>query len=77
MPPRALVYLMLLSSTGFAAPAGTAASLLGVHYSEWFAADPTQMATDSSGALYILGYYTLPNGVTLPTGNAASSALYP
>jgi uncharacterized protein (TIGR03437 family) len=45
--------LMVLTSTAFAA-SGTSANLLGVNYSEWFAAT-TQMATDASGALYLLG----------------------
>ena len=61
MRRRAFVFLMLLTSTGFAA-AKTSANLLGMNYSEWFAPFPGQIATDSSGALYILGYYSLPNG---------------
>ena len=51
---------MLLTSTGFAAPA-TSANLLGVDYSEWMTAT-TQMATDSSGALYLLGSCPLASG---------------
>jgi hypothetical protein len=52
MPPRAFVWVMQLTSAGFAA-AATSANLLAVDYSEWFAA-ATQMATDASGALYLL-----------------------
>ena len=55
---------MLLTSTGFAAGA-TSANPLGVDYSEWFnAATTTQMATDSSGALYVSGIYALPSGMS-------------
>jgi uncharacterized protein (TIGR03437 family) len=53
MPRRALAYLMLLTSTA-AAAAGAPTSLLGFNYSEWLGA-ATQMAADTSGALYLLG----------------------
>jgi uncharacterized protein (TIGR03437 family) len=53
MPRRAFAFLVLLTSTGFAAR-GNSPNLLGLNYSEWLAAT-TQMATDTSGALYLLG----------------------
>lgn len=63
MPGRAFACLTLLTTTAFAA-AGTSTNLLGVNYLEWFAPDANQIATDSSGALYILGYYSLPSGMS-------------
>jgi uncharacterized protein (TIGR03437 family) len=53
MSPKALVCLLLLTFASFAAPTASA-NLLGEGYSEWLAAT-TQMATDNSGALYLLG----------------------
>jgi hypothetical protein len=56
---RALVCFVLLTSTGFAATE-TSPNLLGLSYSEWFAANASQIATDNSGALYILAPYAVP-----------------
>src|SRR5665213_3024916 len=61
MLQRTFAYLMLLTPIGFAA--ATSANPLGVDYSEWFNA-ATQMATDSSGALYVSAYYPLPSGMS-------------
>lgn len=56
MRVRALFCLALLTATG--AIAASSPSLLGVDYSEWLALNPQQIATDSSGNLYILSQYT-------------------
>src|SRR5664279_3694425 len=56
---RALLCLVLLTSTGFTAT-GASPNLLGLSSSEWFAANPTQIAMDNSGALYILAPYAVP-----------------
>lgn len=53
----------LLSAT--AAIAATSGFLLGVDYSEWTATNASQIATDSSGALYILTSFPSP-GVLPP-----------
>jgi uncharacterized protein (TIGR03437 family) len=50
MPSKSVLVLTLLVAANAAA---ASANLLGVDYSEWFAAG-TQMATDTSGALYLL-----------------------
>jgi len=56
MPARALLCLALLSGT--CAMAASSGFLLGADYSEWLPAYVTQIATDSSGALYILSACT-------------------
>jgi uncharacterized protein (TIGR03437 family) len=52
MPGRTLLCLALWSASG--ATAATSAFLLGVDYSEWLSPNAVQIATDRSGALYIL-----------------------
>ena len=52
MRARALLCLALVSATG--ALAASSGFLLGVDYSEWLTPDVTQIATDGSGALYVL-----------------------
>ncbi|MGB7760815.1 MAG: hypothetical protein WBL61_13360 [Bryobacteraceae bacterium] len=59
MRVRALVCLALLSAAG--AMAATSGFLLGLDYSEWFVPEVMQIATDGSGALYIL---SATNGAT-------------
>lgn len=68
MPRKALACLLLLTSAGFAA-APTSATPLGVDYSEWFVS-AEQLATDSSGYLYVLASYALPT-----SGMSASSVI--
>src|ERR1019366_6242245 len=52
---RTLLCVALLSASG--ATAATSGFLLGVDYSEWLGLDTTQIATDRSGALYILSTF--------------------
>jgi uncharacterized protein (TIGR03437 family) len=52
MTTRLLVFLVLVSAAS--AMAASSGFLLGADYSEWLAPYVTQIATDSSGALYIL-----------------------
>lgn len=64
---RTLLCLALLSASG--ATAATSAFLLGVDYSEWLTPNARQIATDNSGALYILSAFpistdTPPSSVT-------------
>src|ERR1039458_7629358 len=63
---RPFLCLILLSATG--AAAATSAFQLGVNYSEWlgFPANGAQLATDSSGAAYLLTN-TLQSNVALST----------
>ena len=68
MPRKVLACLLLLTSAGFAA-APTSATPLGVAYSEWFVS-AEQLATDSSGYLYVLASYALPT-----SGMSASSVI--
>ena len=56
MRARALLCLALLSATG--AMAASSGFLLGADYSEWLPAHVTEIAADSSGALYILSACT-------------------
>jgi hypothetical protein len=52
MLARTLLSLALWSAT--VATAATSGFRLGVDYSEWLNPNPVQIATDRSGALYIL-----------------------
>ena len=52
-----LLCLVLLSATG--ATAATSGFLLGVDYSEWLTPNARQIATDSSGTLYILSAFPI------------------
>ena len=60
MPRMIFACLALAASSSFAA-SGTSANLLGLNYSEWLAST-TQMATDASGALYLLGSCPVASG---------------
>src|ERR1035438_6707239 len=60
MPVKPFVCLMLCSVTGAMGSSPTG-FLLGVNYSEWLnfpANNGAEIATDSSGSLYILSYST-------------------
>ena len=60
MPAKPFIYLMLLTVTGAMAASSTS-FLLGLNYSEWLNYPPNtsaEIATDSSGALYILSTTT-------------------
>ena len=57
-----LLCLALLSASG--AIAATSNFLLGVDYSEWLGLNVTQIATDKSGALYILSTFPESRGST-------------
>ena len=57
MSGRTLLCLALLSANG--ATAATSGFLLGVDYSEWLAPNARQIATDRSGALYILSAFAI------------------
>ncbi len=57
---RTLLYLFLAGAC--AVKAGTSSFLLGADYSEWLPAGVTQIATDGSGAIYLLiSFPTSPN----------------
>ena len=56
---RRFLGLALLSATG--TMAATSGFLLGVDYSEWLTPNATHIATDSSGALYILSSFPISN----------------
>jgi hypothetical protein len=55
MVGKILLWLSLLS--GAHAMAAASGFLLGMNYSEWLLPNVTQIATDSSGALYILSAF--------------------
>src|ERR1019366_8830212 len=57
-----LLCLALLSAS--VATAATSGFLLGVDYSEWLSLNATQIATDKSGALYILSTFPESRGST-------------
>ena len=57
MSGRTLLCLALLSANG--ATAATSGFLLGVDYSEWLTPNARQIATDRSGALYILSAFAI------------------
>ena len=59
---RTLLCLALLSASG--ATAATSGFLLGVDYGEWLGLNVTQIATDRSGALYILSTFPESRGST-------------
>src|ERR1035437_746472 len=59
---RTLLCLALWSANG--ATAATSGFLLGVDYSEWLGLNVTQIATDRSGALYILSTFPESRGST-------------
>jgi uncharacterized protein (TIGR03437 family) len=59
---RTLLCVALLSASG--ATAATSGFLLGVDYSEWLGVNVTQIATDRSGALYILSTFPESRGAT-------------
>ncbi|MGA2184710.1 MAG: hypothetical protein ABSH47_16950 [Bryobacteraceae bacterium] len=69
MSGKTLLCLALLSATGVIA--ASSGFLLGVDYSEWTATNATQIATDSSGALYILSSFPSPG--VLPPANPTPS----
>ncbi len=62
---KALLCLAMLSGTG--GMAQSSGFLLGVDYSEWLIHNILQIATDSSGALYILSYCGSPSTSTCVT----------
>jgi uncharacterized protein (TIGR03437 family) len=59
---RTLLCVALLSASG--ATVATSGFLHGVDYSEWLGLDTTQIATDRSGALYILSTFPESRGST-------------